>query len=72
LWRVKHIQRARVRSVETAERASVLAIDGAGDVAERQVMSPDPAERAFVSLDDHGRAGMPMRSSRRVTKQTTD
>jgi hypothetical protein len=72
LWRVRNIQRARVRNVETAERDSVLAIDGAGDVAEGQVMSLDLAERASVSLDAHDPAGMPMRSSRRMTNRTTD
>jgi hypothetical protein len=48
LWRDKTIQRARVRNVETAERDSVLAIDGIGVAADARVMILDLAERASV------------------------
>jgi hypothetical protein len=58
--------------VETAGRDSVLVTEGAGDVAEGQMTILDLAERASVSLDAHDRAVVPMRSSRRMTKRTTD
>jgi hypothetical protein len=44
----------------------------AAGVAESTVTIPERAERAYVSLDDRGRAGIPIQSNRRMTKRTTE
>jgi hypothetical protein len=70
-WRVKTSQTARVRVVAAAG-ARVALGEAAGGVAENRVTILDRGERVCVSLDDRDRAGMPIRSNRRVTKRTTD
>jgi hypothetical protein len=78
---VKTIQTAKVHGLDDADRLGILATEGPGAGAEGQVtiperaereMIPERAERAFVSLDARDRAGMAIRSSRRVTTRTTD
>jgi hypothetical protein len=76
---VKTIQTARVHGLDATEPVGVPGTQGAGAVAERQVTILEcqvtileRAERACVSLDARDRAGMAIRSSRRVTTRTTD
>jgi hypothetical protein len=76
---VKAVQTARVHGPDATERVDALGTQGAGAVAEAQVMMLEGqvtilerAERACVSLDARDRAGMAIRSSRRVTAPTTD
>jgi hypothetical protein len=71
-WRVKKSQTGRIRGVVAAAGSSIVAPEAAGGVAESQATILDRAERASASLDDRDRAGMPIRSNRRVTKRTTD
>ena len=54
-----------------AAGARVALGEAAGDVAESRVTILDRGERVCVSLDDRDRAGMPIRSNRRVTKRMT-
>lgn len=70
-WRVKKSQTGR-RGEVAAAGSSIVAPEAAGGVVESQATILDRAERASGSLDDRDRAGMPTRSSRRVTKRTTD
>lgn len=76
---VKTIQTARVNGPDATERVDALGTQGAGAVAEAQVMMLEGqvtilgrAERACVSLDAPDRAGMAIRLSRRVAAPTTD
>jgi hypothetical protein len=75
---VKTIQTARVHGLDVTERVGVPGTQGAGAVAQArvtlmdQVTIPERAERACVSLDARDRAGMAVRSSRRVTTRTSD
>jgi hypothetical protein len=78
---VKTIQTARFHGLDVTERVGVPGTQGAGAGAEGQVTIPERAEReaiperaerACVSLDARDRAGMAIRSSRRVTTRTSD
>ena len=60
------------RGEVAAAGSSIVAPEAAGGVVESQATILDRAERACVSLDAGDRAGMAIRSSRRVTKRTTD
>jgi hypothetical protein len=72
-WKVKRSQTVRVHGGVAADPGACVAPpEPGGGVAESQVTVLERAERACVSLDDRDRAGMPIRSNRRVTKRTTD
>jgi hypothetical protein len=68
---VTTIQTAKIHGLAD-ERMGVRASEGPGAGAEGQVTIPERAERACVSLDARDRAGMAIRSSRRVTTRTSD
>ena len=77
---VTTIQAAKIHG-RADERMGVRASEGLGAGAEGQVTiperakretTPERAERACVSLDARDRAGMAIRSSRRVTTRTSD
>jgi hypothetical protein len=75
----KAIQTARIHGRDATAGVGALGTQGAGAVAEAQLMMLEGqvtilerAERACVSLDARDRAGMAIRSSRRVTAPTTD
>ena len=70
-WIVKTIQTAKVHGLDD-ERMGVPATEGLGAGAEGQVTIPERVERACVSLDARDRAGMGIRSSRRLTTRTSD
>jgi hypothetical protein len=75
---VKTIQTARVHGLDATEGVGVPGTQGAGGVAEAQVTLlsqvtiVEQAERACVSLDARDRAGIAIRSSRRVTTPMPD